>query len=234
MTTDTNNIIPIEEKKVYFLFKRGLKEHIQALYENGEVFINSIEFIRNCDNNEERSDEDDGIYYRRFLGDGEVTMCNIGKDINNNGVTFSAIDITEKTDYEEKGNIYCLTGIFSDHLSGDRKDLIFNTKSFGESIILIHSPNKFLNRLFKALIKEGYKDFKSNKVAYYDNSYSGEVGFFKKHEKFRSQNEYRIYIPNKNNEPIKLNIGSLKDIAVMDKNLLKLKYTDNKEQIISL
>jgi len=64
----TIQIPNIEENKLYFLFKRGQKEHISALYNEGEVYINSIDFIRKCDSNEDRTDEDDGLLYREYLG----------------------------------------------------------------------------------------------------------------------------------------------------------------------
>ena len=69
---------------------------------------------------------------------------------------------------------------------------------------------------------------------YYSNDFSGEVGFFRKHEKFKPQSEYRIYISNSINEPIKIKIGSLEDIASLNTGFLKLTYTDKKEQLITL
>jgi hypothetical protein len=70
-----NTVIPIEDNRVYFLFRRGKYEHIKALYEEGEVYINSIDFIRTCDNNEERADKDDGIFYRDFIREAKITIC---------------------------------------------------------------------------------------------------------------------------------------------------------------
>lgn len=227
-------IFPIEDNRLYFLFRRGKQEHIKALYEEGEIYINSIDFIRDCDDNDERSDEDDAIEYRKFFGDGKVSICDVGKDFDKDGITMDAFNMVLKNDHKEKGNIYCLTGIYSEHLSGDRNDIRFDTKSFGEAIIFIHSPKKFLDRLFSALKQNGYLNFKSNKVLYYKNDFSGNVGFFKKHEKFKSQSEYRIFIPNPKNEPMKLKIGSLRDIANLNTGFLKLRYTDDKEQLITL
>lgn len=232
--TQAEDIIPIEENKVYFLFRRGKKEHIQALLEEGEIYINSIDFIRKCDDNKERSDKDDGIKHRNFFGAGKITLCDVGKDFDKDGITMDAYDMTLTYDHIEKGNIYCLTGIYSEHLSGDRNNITFETESFGESIIFIHNPKTFLDRLFKALEKEGYTNFKFNKVIYYQNDYSGEVGFFRKHENFKSQNEFRIFIPNSKNEPIKLKMGSLRDIANTNTGIMKFIYTDDKEQLITL
>lgn len=41
---------------LFILFRRGKSDHIQNLLTKGEIYINPIEYIRNCDENEERSD----------------------------------------------------------------------------------------------------------------------------------------------------------------------------------
>ncbi len=225
-----------KENRVFYLFKRGQKEHIQALYEEGSIYINTIDYIRTCDNNPERSDPNDGIEKRWFMGDGKVSMCDIDKDINKDGITFGAINMEINRDSKEKGNIYCLTGVYSENLLGERNNIVFDTKSFGESVIFIYNPKEFINRLFCALDKKGYIKHINEKVIYYDNTYSGKIGFFKKHEKFKTQNAYRIFIPNKDNTPIKLKIGSLKDIAKITYGelCLKLIHSDGKEQLITI
>jgi hypothetical protein len=56
-----NEIEEIKENTLYFLYRRGEPKHIQALYENGDLYINTIDSIRKCDQNEDRSDAYDGI-----------------------------------------------------------------------------------------------------------------------------------------------------------------------------
>jgi hypothetical protein len=224
----------IVDNRVYFLFRRGKHEHIKALYEEGEVYINSIDFIRTCDNNEERADEDDGIFFRNFIGEAKIRICEVGKDLDKDGLTMESFNVVLKNDHKEKGNIYCLTGIYSEHLSGDRNDFTFETKSFGESTILIHNPKEFLDRLFAALKEHGYPNFESRKVSYYNNDFSGNIGFFRKHERFKHQSEYRIFVPNPKDEPMIIKIGSLKDIASFNTGIMRLTYDDGKEQLIRL
>ncbi|SFN27829.1 hypothetical protein SAMN05421741_10381 [Paenimyroides ummariense] len=235
MNQEEDNIIPIRDNQVHFLFKRGKKEHIEALFEKGEVYINSIDSIRTWDDNKERSDEDDGINFRKYIGNAKIIMCEIGKDAENESIELNAINTTIKQDNITKGNIYCLTGIYSDDLQGERNEIKYETQSFGETIILIRKPQIFLNRVFSELEKLGYKNYKSGRVSYYKNDYSGEINFFKKHEKFKSQNEFRIFISNDKNIPLKVTIGSLKDIAcLVNAAVIKIKYTDEREQFIYL
>ncbi len=230
--TEKSEIIPIEENRLFFLFRRGQKEYVEALYNDGIVYINSIDYIRECDNNAERSDKDDGILSREFFGNGTVTVWKMGKDPNREGVKMEAVNMYMKTDHSQKGNIYCLTGVYSENLTGDRTDITLKTESFGDTVLFIHSPTTFLDRLSGALIGQGYKGFNSGRVEYYPNDYSGSIGFFKKHERFKHQNEYRIFVPNSQNEPIKLTLGSLHDIAYMNPGFVKLTYSDGKELFI--
>jgi len=212
----------------------SLKE-LKMLYERGEIYLNTIDFIRKCDQNVERTDPHDGISKRLFFGDVKVKMCDVGKDINKEGVTFDANECVMIEDSEQKGNIYCLSGIFSEHLMGDRNDIQFDTKSFGDSIILIYKPKDFIDRIMLRLKESGYENITFRRVSYYPNGYSGSIGMFRKHEKFNAQNELRIFVPNEKNEPIKIYIGSLSDIAYIENNtFLKLTYTDGKEQSIKI
>jgi len=221
------------DNKLVYLIRRGPKEFIQSLYEEGEIYINPIDLIRYYDNNPDRSDEDDGLLHRDYLGDGKVSICPVGKDFDKDGIPMDGFDFVIKTDHQEKGNIYCLTGIYSEHLSGDRNDITIDNKSLGDTAIFIYNPKEFINRLRSALKENGYKNFTGNKVEYYKNDYSGEVGFFLKHERFTAQSEYRFFIKNIEVKPIKFKIGSLKDIAHLSSGLLKLTHADGKEQLIT-
>lgn len=230
-----DDIIWIEDNTLYFLFKRGNPIHIKSLYEKGELYFSTIDFIRKCDQNEDRTDPNDGIAKRTFLGNVVVKMCDVGKDINREGVTFNANNCVINEDSEKKGNIYCLSGIFSEHLLDERNELKFDTKSFGESIILIYKPKEFINRVIQGLKEHGYENVTFRRVSYYPNEYSGKIGLFRKHEKFSHQNELRFFFQNDKNNPVKICIGSLADIAYIENNtLLKMTYTDGKEKIVKL
>ncbi len=96
---EPNVIIPIKNNRLYFLFRRGKIEHIKALYEEGEVYINTIDFIRTCDNNPERADVDDGILFRKFLGEAKITICDVGKNFDKDGVTMDTSNLVFKNDH---------------------------------------------------------------------------------------------------------------------------------------
>lgn len=224
----------IEDDRLYFLFRRGQHEHIKALCEEGEVYLNPINFFRQCDGNEDRTDRDDGIYYRKFIGEAKITLCEIDKNLDEDGVAMNSFNVVFNTDSKDKGNIFCLTGISSEHLSGKRDDIVFDTRSFGESTILIHNPRVFIERLSTSLEENGFSHVEYGMVTYYNHEYTGAVGFFKKHENFKHQSEYRIFVANPKDEPIKIRIGPLHDIATLNTGVMRLTYTDGKVQHIRL
>ncbi len=210
------NKIEVEDNSVYYLLKRGNPEHIKALRENGQIFIRSISSIRNLDDNEQRTDKYDGIVDRKYNSHSILTIASRPEDLANNGITINVNRSILVHDYEFKGNIYCMTGIFSDDLKKEN-DLVFDTKSFGEDIIVIYNPKLFIERVMTALEKKGYENVKHDQVQYYEDKYSGPVGNFRKHEKFISQNEFRIFVPNIGCENITINIGSIEDISFIKK-----------------
>jgi len=220
---------------LHILFRRGKSEHIQDLLQKGEIYINTVDFIRDCDDNEERSDPHDCILERNFLGKVKVKICDVGLDINNNGITLDAEDCVMIKDSTIKGNIYCLSGIYTKELDDEREIIEFKTQSFGESVIVITSPREFIKRVETALKEKGYEDIKYWPVEYFPNDYSGNVGIFKKHEKFKHQNEFRFFISNTDNQPIRLEIGSIEDIAIVRNGCaLKLELTDKRTKVILL
>jgi hypothetical protein len=219
---------------LYILFRRGKKEYINDLYKNGYIYINTIDYIRECDNIKERSDLDDSIAERKYLGEVKIKMSDVDSDNLNQGVSFNGENCSMTFDSISKGNIYCLSGIFTKHLIDKSEIFEFNTQAFGESLIVIYNPRKFIDRIVSTLKFRGYNDFKFAPVSYYSNDYSGKVGFFRKHEEYSYQSEFRILVPNSNNIAISLNIGSLEDIAEIEKNYLSLELTDNRTKIIKL
>lgn len=227
----TKKIIPIEDNKLYFLFRRGKKEHIESLYYNGEIFINTVESMKSFDDNPQRTDKDEGLINRQYHEESEIIITEIGGKITD-GLKLKATNFIFKQYTEEFGNIYCLTGIYTEDLIDLENDIILDTKSFGESSIFILNPREFINRIKSELQKQGFETIAYNKVKYYDNEFSGKITPFHKHIYFKSQKEYRIFVKNTENKPIKISIGSIEDISKLTSKDIVLKYSDEREQKI--
>lgn len=147
----------IQDKHVYLLFKRGETEHIKALYEHGEIYMSTVSFIRNADDNTERTDKYDGFAFREYLGKTKLTIAKTAEDLERKGLTIHTENSFIVFDAKLEGNIYCLTGIYSEELSGERNDMVFDTHAFGEDLIAIKHPKIFLKRVLIGLKNLGYK-----------------------------------------------------------------------------
>lgn len=127
-----------------------------------------------------------------------------------------------------------MAGIYTEDLIREENEIRYQIQSFGDSVLLIMNPNIFLSRIHKELDRLGFQNHRSDKITYYENNYSGDITPFMKNEKFKHQSEFRIFVPNEKQEPIRLNIGSLHDIASLNTGVVKLTYLDQKEQLIYL
>lgn len=174
----------------------------------------------------------DSILEREFLGNVKFKMCDVGLNIEENGISTDGENCVIIKDATINGNIYCLSGIYTKDLEDETEVVEFNTNSFGESVIVITNPREFIERVKTALTKRGYQYIKYKPVEYFPNNYSGKVGIFKKHEDFKHQNEFRFFVGNPDNKPIKVEIGSIEDIAIVKEGcVLKLELTDGRTKL---
>ena len=205
----------IDKKYVYimkeeplFLLKYGEKKYMHSLITKGEVFLNTRKNYPSI-NNMEIGDSWEAI--------DEIRQAKISKSdkVNVNWETFATdIPVGINDDSKPKGNVYCMYGIRFNHFKGQRLHIVPKKaeSNFGDTIVLIHAE-EFLNRIQIQLSKEGYS-FESRFVQYYDpKEIDGKIDAFQKRDIFFHQSEYRIYVANDKDEPIKINIGSIEDIA---------------------
>lgn len=220
----------VENKKdkptqLFALLKFGKKEHIEALRENGTLYLKTIEELRQDDNH--RNDSYEGAHFvRGFFGGGTLE----GKIPGGESFKVNFLGGSYKESYEViLGNICCFYAVSSNcfvdktYIPVDEK-----MKEFGDYCILITDVNKFFN-LIHDKIKELKKNCYHGFVEYYDEQkYEGKITLFQKRIQYKYQREYRIYIPsNRSNEAMKIDLGSLKDISVIGESatIHKLSFT---------
>ncbi|WP_269915512.1 hypothetical protein [Acinetobacter sp. HY1485] len=122
-------------------------------------------------------------------------------------------------------NLKCLCfyspTIYLDNSDSVKNQLLISKKmqdDFGDFIVFFHNPSEFLNRVQKAVKKNGY-GYKSNRVNYFssvDNFQACDSSKgFDKRDIFSFQKEYRILIETLEHEPtpLKLQIGNIRDIC---------------------
>lgn len=204
--------------KCVSFIKRGQNEHIKALFEKGEVYISTVDFIKNCDESG-RGDSHEGLIQRFYIPEGEVFFKSIDEVIDENdiGIPFKSASMIIPSGFI--GNIYSFSTIYRSDLEAaiemNEKILLKTRLHFGEAAVFIRDCQSFIDRIVKALIKKGFieDDIQVSVVEYYSEEYQGSCGYFMKHQDYSYQKEVRILVKNPTNQAIKLYIGSIEDIA---------------------
>lgn len=194
----------------YFFIKFSEEMYIDNLLYKGEVYMNSLDFITQCDSVGigDANEKKNRLYPSGFY------FCPKGQEnnwykLNNEGPVYFSIN-------SPIGNIYCLS-VYSaeDLLKKDPNSSFIDERMYehGRYICFIRNPNEFINRIKKACDCKGYElDYKI--VEYKAHDKEKHIPF-EKDIHFSYQVEYRFFIKNTEGiEPIILEIGNLEDIAI--------------------
>ncbi len=196
---------------IHCFIKFGDKNSIYDLFENGTIYCNPVEYFKKLED-KFRGDIYEGASFIRNYPPGQFKMSIAGKQIDKE---FNFLKLHIKESYEKTlGNIYSLFCLSSKILKGDKPIYLDKRlKDFGQYAILIKDNPRFLE-LIKNALKKKKIVYKLGLVEYYDkNIYTGSVDVFNKPLEYSYQNEYRIYLRRRSDEPFIFRIGSLKNIA---------------------
>lgn len=200
------------ERKIYGLIKFGEKEHIQEFRNSGLLYMNTLAVFTQLESDMARGDCYEGsttiIQPKHLEMVIDASKIGFGTHTVNPHELVGPVRIGRQS--TASCNIYCMFAITkpTDEELVDRRIL-----QFGDSLVLVLNPAKFLKRVFQAALLAGLRP-SCALVEYYDaNEYSGETGRFRKRSIFNYQNEYRIVVEPGANAPLKLYVGSLIDIT---------------------
>ena len=197
-----------EKIHINSFLKFGEEKNIFDLYENGTIYMNSIQYFRQIEDNDLRGDSYEGVSMIRNYEPGEFEIPNFNFKGKHLGIHL-------KESYEKIfGNIYSLYCI-SSHGWDNPEEFIIDSKikKFGNQCLMIKDVKKFIN-LVENKARKLDLDIKSGFVNYYDkNKVNRKITLFEKPLEFEYQKEFRFYVARKSVEPIKFTIGSLKNIA---------------------
>lgn len=191
------------------LIKFGNKEHIERLRYDGELYLNNLPYFWNIEGDEVRQDLNDSLKEFQMGNKGRATIkTDEGRDVE--------IEITKwkfrvPPPNSETINLYCMYALRPFHGSFPVDKRNFN---FGSSAFVLLDPDSFIDKIRKTL-REKEIDGKANLVEYVSHDYVGQIGFFKKREKFRYQSEWRLVCLNGDGFPRKIILGSLEDISII-------------------
>jgi hypothetical protein len=212
MTTE-NEVVPQEPgQPVYALLKFGEKQHIEALRDDGLLYLRPLADFIKLESDMARGDSFEGM--TRIIQPSHVKHLILEAP----GFGSHALDPSELIGPVRIGlgktaacNIYCMFAITK---PTDGELVSSQNLQFGDSFVIVLNPSEFLNRVINAAKDAGLRHFESRLVEYYDcEGYSGEVGRFRKRSLFAYQNEFRIAVEPGFEGPIRLFAGSLVDIT---------------------
>jgi hypothetical protein len=192
--------------------KFGSEKNILDLYENGSIYCNTIEYFRKLEDDYLRGDSYEGTFkITNYPPDSKITL----KLPNNKDLELKTAKLHLREFYTDLiGNIYCLTAITKEEIVklGTLK-LDSKNSRFGTHFLLIKDNRQFFDRLVKGFENEK-RNIKTGFVKYYDKHLiNGELDLFHKSNEFEYQKEFRIIVRNEGQDPIKFQIGSLKEIS---------------------
>ena len=197
--------------------KFGEKNNILDLYENGTIWMSSLQFIRVCD--EIAGDKYEGVHSIDNLPSGIFQIPQFNYEGN-------YLKMHVRGSYERVlGNIFCLYAISSLGFP-NLNDFFIDQKmmSFGSHVLLIKNCPEFISRIRKKLNLMPF-NYWTKMVHYYDkDSINGQIGVFQKRNELEYQKEFRIFIDRDEITPFSFAIGSLKQISEIHESEYLIKH----------
>ena len=196
---------------VHYLLKFGNKSNIQRLYENGQIYMNTVQTFAELDKKAVGDKFERTVEIKNFgSGNLKLTSVDTGETYN-----FTLETGQYVKDYVgDLGNIFC-TYSLSDKLL-KRKSLHRVDKrmlSFGTHCLVIHDVVKFFE-LIENELKKLKLDYVHNLVQYHNYKKNDhKVTYFDKSHMYSYQHEHRFVVGNKTGLPLILNIGPLEKIS---------------------
>ncbi len=197
------------------LIKFGAREHMEALRNEGVLFLNTQAYFSRREAGPERADSyeaSDRIYQPSDIRQMTVEGTDAtGKRVS---ITIKPEDMAGPVSiglsHTPSFNIYCLFGV-RQPLSRPFVDP--RNFAFGDSFVLILDTQKFIDKAAAASSAAGFS-CEWRPVEYYDLAvHSGETGPFRKPSSFSHQNEIRFVTSPGLSEPLILSLLPLVRIA---------------------
>lgn len=209
-------------KKNYVgLLKFGQKEHMDAFFGNGELYLNTFDYFKNLEDVGDGRADSCEYLFSLYSGTG---VENLQLTINpSDGIAFKPIVLNKnsiasvKLDCPDKkySHLFCLSAVDVDWTQQNKQLVDRRNVADGKDwVVFIKNPNTFRDRLFE-YFRAYNLSAEAHFIEYIDpDNHCGGMGCFKKFNSYAYQNEWRVAVRYKNTtEPQKIILGSLADIA---------------------
>ncbi|WP_339934660.1 hypothetical protein [Vreelandella glaciei] len=192
---------------------------MKSLFEDGVIYMNTLEFYRTLEAHDERRDVNEGAERIQNWRGGVLKRKNPKTGTFEEIAQLTHSRIRELNSNIQNLHVYCLYYLKSEMpIKSLGSEIAQRTKlGFGDYAVIVADAGAFVTRIKQAAIDKGYRHFRSL-VKYADFSKEElDVGPFVKDQAFSHQSELRVAVHagDHTGSAIKLEIGSLKDIAVM-------------------
>ena len=201
---------------ICYLIKFGAKKHMLDLFENGNLYLNTLDYFKNLEEKGNRADKlETAIANKVFKEKDNYTLTIKLKE----EIKFKIVD-ANLTQYQEfQGNLFCLYSIKLDDILNNNYKIdarVLEDENYSYSV-LITNVSEFLSRVAKELEKREI-NFSWKLIKYYNpNKDNKNLTVFNKSNEFDFQKEFRIVVKNLKKKELILNIGNLKDIATLNR-----------------
>jgi len=217
------------DKTNYCFMKAVSSEYADNFFNKGEIFFNTIGYYQDLGKNDDNiGDRMENVFLKidkgKFQFNPDIKKT---EDVFKSSpkIPFENLHGVRKN-YNDVVHCLCFSSI---KIMDDGEqmligiDPLFIERFSGSQFYLIHDTQDYINRIYLELKKIGCKAIKSGLVEYYKDEDEiihlyGDP--FKKRERFKYQNEFRIFVQKSTSGPLTINIGSLSDIAIDVTNLL--------------
>ncbi|WP_276864395.1 hypothetical protein [Mediterranea massiliensis] len=204
------------------LIKVQKYEYMRRFLLFGEMYMNTLMCFTEMDESTGIGDKfENSISFMRYK-----PIQAVFKFSNGNEITLhpSGIKVREYVD-QNIGNIYSMAMVDCDiqmigentRLSIIEHDIFQSLDSDYDTIVVILQCDTFIERCRDAFSKLGV-DFCFDRVEYFsEQEYNNKIHItpFMKRDKYKAQNEFRLFADFKSNKPQIVNIGDIRDIAIL-------------------
>lgn len=194
------------DTKIDAFVKVGQREHLESFQKDGLLYMNTLEYFRNCEGMSK--DKNEGT---KDILQGKRTRVVMFPHSDQDPFPVDGLISLQSTHSSDlMKNVFCMHAVTDDNSILDVSNFVRSTH-----VLIIFNPSTFLELLEIAADKIGIK-LQYGFVKYVDKTtYQGEMGCFTKFEEFKKENEFRILRKHGTGKPFKLFMGSLEDISAI-------------------
>jgi len=186
---------------------------MEALVENGELYMQPISTFKTMEKDGLRADENEALSESIPARGGLLSVQRDG-EWQELGTLTGPLRI--RNEVLESANVFCTHVLLATRCHQSPHQLVDPRNfAFGDTFVIFTDADEFMRRLRETVAARGLQTETGN-VQYVDqDAYRGEMGVFRKYAEYSFQSEYRIALVPGSGEPYTLQVGALSDIAML-------------------